>query len=148
MTTDEPTAHEQMDLDNKELYAALYRGLDAHVGLKYVKLTPTEVVAELEVEPHVFQPFGIVHGGLYCTMVESVGSVGGFLALGGKRQAVGAHNATDFFRPVNSGKITATGKPVHVGRSQQVWEVTIVDSEKRLVAQGRLRLANVDFPQS
>ena len=81
----------------------------------------------LDVGPQHAQPDGIVHGGVYCAMVETAASVAGSLWFGERGHVVGVHNATDFLRAVRSGLLTATATPVHRGRSSQLWQVVIED---------------------
>lgn len=112
------------------------------LGMAYTELTATRVVATLEVTDKLKQPYGIVHGGVYCSMAESVASVGGVIAQGG-RGAVGQSNQTDFLKATRDGVLTATATPVHVGRSVQLWAVDITDDDGALCAQSRVRLFNL-----
>ncbi|HEY0357807.1 MAG TPA: PaaI family thioesterase, partial [Mycobacteriales bacterium] len=89
------------------------------------------------------QPYGIVHGGVYCSVVETAASVGGALWLGERGQVVGVSNQTDFLRAVRDGELTATATPVHRGRLQQLWTVEITDEQDRLVSRGQVRLQNI-----
>ncbi len=98
------------------------------------------------VRPEVTQPFGIVHGGMYCSAVESSASVGAALWIrdhAENARVVGVSNQTDFYRAVTEGELTAVARPIHRGRSQQVWRVDISDKDERLVAQGQVRLQNL-----
>jgi 1,4-dihydroxy-2-naphthoyl-CoA hydrolase len=121
-------------------------GLDTHLGINLVEASCEQVVMRWSVRPEVTQPYGIVHGGTYCTAVESSASVGAALWYGEQvpgGRVVGVSNQTDFYRAVTSGDLTATARPVHRGRSQQVWRVDITDERQRLVAQGQVRLQNL-----
>ncbi|MCW2789159.1 MAG: thioesterase, partial [Aeromicrobium sp.] len=91
------------------------------------------------------QPFGIPHGGVYCAVHESTASVAGQIWLDGKGVVVGTNNSTDFLRQAKVGDtITVTATPIHRGRSQQLWHLDSTDQDGRLVAQGQVRLANLD----
>lgn len=117
------------------------------MGLEYVKLDPDEIVAELEVGEQHKQPFGLVHGGVHCGLVETVCSVGASLhARRSGQNVVGVENHTSFVRAARDGRLRVTGKPVHSGRRAHLWEATIVDGEGRLIATGRVRLLSVDVP--
>lgn len=123
------------------------RGWDDALGVEIDELTPTRVVAHLDVDDRHLQPFGIVHGGVWASVVETVASHGAAMAareLTGKHFVVGASNLTDFLRPHRRGRVEATGTPVLVGKTQQLWSVEIrrVDDGK-LVARGQLRLATL-----
>jgi 1,4-dihydroxy-2-naphthoyl-CoA hydrolase len=121
-------------------------GLDSHLGIDLVEATADRVVMRWSVRPEVTQPYGIVHGGTYCTAVESSASVGAAIWFGDRGRVVGVSNQTDFYRAVTAGELTATALPVHRGRSQQVWRVTVTDDQDRLVAQGQVRLQNLADP--
>ncbi|PWU53357.1 thioesterase [Micromonospora globispora] len=118
-------------------------GLVALLGLKFDEVSGDRVVIRWQVRPELHQPFGIQHGGVYCSVVETAASVGGSLWLGDKGQVVGVSNQTDFLRAVRDGELTAVGTPVHRGRSQQLWQVEITDADGRLVSRGQVRLQNL-----
>ena len=124
-------------------------GLDSYLGIRLVAATPDRVEMSWEVRPELTQPYGIVHGGTYCTAVESSASVGAALWYGEQVEngrVVGVSNQTDFYRAVTEGTLTAVATPVHRGRSQQVWRVDITEESGRLVAQGQVRLQNLTDP--
>jgi 1,4-dihydroxy-2-naphthoyl-CoA hydrolase len=119
---------------------------DNLLGLVFTELTPDVARAHLELQPKLLQPMGIVHGGVYCSMVESMASIAAwtwFNANGGGA-VVGVNNNTDFLRAVGSGTVYGTATPVHRRRRQQLWVVTITDSDERVVARGQVRLQNLD----
>ncbi|CAM3064368.1 PaaI family thioesterase [Skermania piniformis] len=118
-------------------------GFDALIGLEYRIVTPDHVRAEWTVRPELLQPYGLVHGGVYCAVIESVCSVGGATWYADRGVVVGVNNNTDFLRAARSGTLTADARPVHQGRLQQVWQVAITDEEQRVVARGQVRLQNL-----
>jgi uncharacterized protein (TIGR00369 family) len=101
------------------------------------------VVATWTARPELHQPYGIVHGGVHCSVIETLASVGAALWMGERGKVVGVNNNTDFYRAVREGGLTSTATPVHRGRSQQVWAVETVDDEGRTVARGQVRLQNL-----
>lgn len=119
---------------------------DAEIGLVYTAVTPDGVTAELTVKPTLLQPMGIVHGGVWCSVVESLASVSAYtwLSANGGGNIVGVNNNTDFLRAVTKGTMRAASEPVHRGRRQQLWLVTIHDERDRLVARGQVRLQNLE----
>ena len=119
---------------------------DAEIGLTYTEVTPDGVKAELTVSPTLLQPMGIVHGGVWCSMVESLASVSAYvwLSANGGGNVVGVNNNTDFLRAVTEGIVYGVSEPVHRGRRQQLWLVTIRDDRQRLVARGHVRLQNLE----
>ncbi|OZD10308.1 thioesterase [Rhodococcus sp. 06-235-1A] len=120
------------------------RGFDGVVGLRYLEVSGDDVRAEWTVTPQLHQPAGIMHGGVLCSVVESVASIGGSAWFGSRGHVVGVNNSTDFVRATRSGTLTAHGHPIHRGRTQQLWQVDISDESGRLVAQGKVRLANIE----
>lgn len=116
------------------------------LGERFVSVTPDEVVIELPVEPHLHQPYGIVHGGVWCALVETAASVGAatWHRTRGDGNVVGVSNHTDFLRAVREGVVTARATPIHRGRLQQLWLVEITDGDDRLVARGQVRLQNLE----
>ncbi|MDM4718595.1 PaaI family thioesterase [Micromonospora sp. WMMA1363] len=118
-------------------------GFAALLGLKFDEVDADRVVIRWQVHPELHQPFGIQHGGVYCSVVETAASVGGALWLGDRGRVVGVANQTDFLRAVRDGELTAVGTPMHRGRSQQLWQVEITDIDGHLVAHGQVRLQNL-----
>ncbi|MFI9640819.1 PaaI family thioesterase [Micromonospora sp. NPDC051925] len=118
-------------------------GLFGLLGLTLDEASADRVVIRWKVRPELLQPAGIVHGGVYCAVVETVGSFGGSIWLGDRGTVVGVSNQTDFLRAVREGELVAVGTPVHRGRSQQLWQVEITDTEGRLVSRGQVRLQNL-----
>ena len=118
-------------------------GFVALLGLKFDEVSGDRVVIRWQVRPELHQPYGIQHGGVYCSVVETAASIGGALWLGDKGKVVGVSNQTDFLRAVRDGELTAVGTPIHRGRSQQLWLVEITDEGGRLVARGQVRLQNL-----
>ena len=108
---------------------------------------PERVVARLEVKPDHHQPYGIAHGGVYCAVVEAVASYGASESARrrGHKGVVGVSNTTDFLRSTSSGELRAEGRPIHEGRTQQLWQVEIRrTSDDALVARGQVRLQTLD----
>jgi 1,4-dihydroxy-2-naphthoyl-CoA hydrolase len=114
-----------------------------YLGVEFEEVTADRVVASWVAGPHLHQPFGIVHGGAYCSVVETLASVGAAVWLGDKGKVVGVSNSTDFYRAVTEGRLSSTATPVHRGRSQQVWVVETTDEQGRMVSRGQVRLQNL-----
>ena len=107
----------------------------------------TRVRGHIDAGPEHHQPMGIVHGALYTGAIETAASIGAFLAVTGSGQfAVGVDNLTDFVRPVKEGRLGVDARAASQGRTLQLWEVDITDDQGRLVAKGRVRLANRPNP--
>src|SRR6516165_4378356 len=131
--------------DGRMALAARPSGFVAATGLELDELTATRVVGHIELGPDHHTPWGIVHGGVYATAVESAASLGASAAVEHRGLvAVGLTNTTHFLRPLTSGRVTVTAVALNQGRTQQLWQVDIKDQAGRLVAHGELRLQNVE----
>ncbi|MDP9343160.1 MAG: PaaI family thioesterase [Actinomycetota bacterium] len=110
------------------------------LGIEWLELDPDRIVARIPVAGNT-QPYGVVHGGATAALCETVGSFGTALVAGFDRISVGIALTVNHLRSVREGHITATGVPLHVGRSTAVWDMRVEDDEGRLVAVSRLTLA-------
>ncbi|MEU2256924.1 PaaI family thioesterase [Nocardia xishanensis] len=113
------------------------------IGLRYTELSGERVRGEWVVKPHLYQPAGIQNGGVYCTVIETLASLGGGYWYGERGTVVGVNNNTDFLRAVREGILYGEATPVHQGRTQQLWQVVITDEQQRVVARGQVRLQNL-----
>ena len=119
-------------------------GFDQLIGLDLTAIGPDEVRASLVVTPDLLQPYGLLHGGVLCSVVETLGSVGGAAWYGDRGHVVGTSNHTNLLRSAREGaRLQAVATPVHRGRSQQLWSVEVRDEQDRLIAKGELRVANL-----
>lgn len=133
------------DVQDQDIVAVSREGenLGKTLGFEYVEASGDRVVLRVPVTATLLQPHGIVHGGVYASIGEEVASVGGQMWLGDRGHVVGTNNTTDFLRSTSSGTLSATGLPIHRGRSQQLWRIEIHDDEGRLIATSQVRLANL-----
>lgn len=112
-------------------------GLEKNLGIRFTRLGPVGAEAQLPVAEHLLQPVGLVNGGAFSALGESVGSIAGLVAAGG-HPVVGVNNSTDFIASVRAGVIEAVAEPVQLGGRTQLWQVTMTH-EGRLVARTTLR---------
>ncbi|QYJ14988.1 Putative esterase [Rubrobacter xylanophilus DSM 9941] len=114
-------------------------------GLELEEVSGRRVRGHIELGERHHTPWGVVHGGVYTTAVESAASVGASAAVEEDGMfAVGVHNATDFLRPMREGRVEVVAEPIMQGRTQQLWQVVITRAEdSKEVARGQLRLHNV-----
>lgn len=133
MSSDTPDAAQWLNDNNM--------GWNAAMGLRFVRASADEVVAELEVGERHLQPYGVIHGGVHAGVVETVCSTGAALwAMPQGLSVVGLENATSFLRAARGGRLTVTATPLARGRRTQVWRAAVRDDEDRLVAEGKVRL--------
>ena len=108
-------------------------------GLVFADITRTEVTGSVAAGPDHHTPWGVVHGGLYATAVESATSVGASLAVADEGMfAVGLTNQTEFIRAHTQGRLIVKAWPIHQGRTGQLWQCDITREDGKLVAQGRV----------
>jgi uncharacterized protein (TIGR00369 family) len=120
-------------------------GWNNAMGLRFVSATADEVIAELDVGPQHRQPYGIVHGGVYAGVIETVTSVGAAIDAATRNQAsVGLENHTSFLHATRSGRLRVVARPLQRGRKTQVWEATVTDERGVVAATGRVRLLALD----
>ena len=130
-----------MSDDHAAMINARRGGFNESLGLTFARATVDEVVATITLGAQHHQPYGVVHGGVYASMIETVASVGAALnVMPDGKHTVGLENSTTFLRATREGTLTATGTPLTRGRRSHVWEVAITDDDGRLVAKGRVRM--------
>jgi 1,4-dihydroxy-2-naphthoyl-CoA hydrolase len=122
-------------------------GFTKLLGIEFTELGADRTVLTCEITPELWQPYGLLHGGVHCSLVETAASVGAALWMGDRGHVVGVANHTNFLRAVRSGRLTAVATPIHRGRTQQLWQVVITDDRAREVARGEVRLANIAAPE-
>ena len=123
--------------------------LDDVLGFELLELTPERCRARFAVEKRVQQPFGLVHGGAYMAMAESMASVSTALAVAADGNiALGQANDNNFFRPASEGLVHAEGEPIHRGRTTWVWDIRFTDDDGRLCASARVTIAVRPAPKS
>ena len=118
-----------------------------HLGVQFSQMSGERVVATWTARPELHQPYGIVHGGVHCSVIETLASVGAAIWMGEQdpdARVVGVNNNTDFYRAVREGTLTSTATPLHQGRSQQVWLVETAGEDGRISARGQVRLQNLE----
>ena len=120
-------------------------GFERAIGLVFTHASADEVLCEVAIGPHLHQPYGLVHGGVYASIIETAASVGAAMFAMPKGQTtVGLENTTSFVRAVRTGKLIGRALPIHRGRQTQVWEVEVRGDDGKVAATGRVRLLCLD----
>ena len=115
---------------------------DALIGLQIHSVSVEEATASVPVRDAVKQPMGLVHGGLYASIAESLASMATAMGVADDgKQAMGLSNATSFLRPITEGTVHATARRLHAGRTTWVWDVEITDDQGRRCALTRMTIA-------
>jgi 1,4-dihydroxy-2-naphthoyl-CoA hydrolase len=117
-------------------------GFDRLYGLRVVELSASEVRAEVEVRDQLKQPMGLLHGGVYASIAESICSIATAMAvLEEGCVAMGMANNTNFLRPVTEGTVHAHATRLHRGRTTWLWDVRFADDSQRVCALTRMTIA-------
>jgi uncharacterized protein (TIGR00369 family) len=112
------------------------------LGIEFTEIGEDFLRGTMEVDGRTRQPMGVLHGGATVVLAESLGSIGGSMCVdGSKFYCVGLSITANHLRAARSGKVTGTARPVHLGRTTQVWDIQVVDEQDRLVNVSRLTLA-------
>jgi 1,4-dihydroxy-2-naphthoyl-CoA hydrolase len=122
----------------------------AAMKFEVTEATGSRVTGHVDVGPDQHTPWGVVHGGLYSSVVESAASIGASTAVVELGQfSVGVNNNTDFIRAMTEGRLDVVAEPIQQGRTQQLWQVLLTRADDgKLVARGQVRLQNVQLPKA
>ena len=120
-------------------------GFNTALGLTFTEVGMDCIKAEIEIADVHRQPYGIVHGGVYCAMIEALCSTGAAVNVWDSgRNAVGMENSTAFLKATREGKIVGVATPIKKGRRTHVWEATVTNEAGDKLATGRVRMAILD----
>ena len=117
-------------------------GFAEEIGTEWIDLDPDSARARIKVEPRHLQPFGVVHGGVYASLAESLCSAASYNAVREHDQvALGMANSATFLRPITEGHVNATARARQRGRTTWVWDVELTDDEGNVCALVRMTVA-------
>lgn len=112
------------------------------LGIEYVEVGPDFLKLRMPVDKRTHQVHGILHGGATCVLAETAGSLASLMVVDLEtKYAVGSVITANHLRPVKDGFVTATARPVHLGRSKHVWDILIHDDAGKLAAKCELTCA-------
>ncbi len=134
------------DVTLEQLNALSQGTLMEPLGIVITEIGEDFLRGTMPVDARTHQPYGLLHGGASVALAETLGSSAGGLCVGTDQGVVGIEINANHLRGVGSGTVTGTARPLHVGRSTQVWEIRIEDERGRLVCVSRLTLAVIDRP--
>ncbi len=128
-------------LDMKPFEAIIDKTIVGHMGIEFTKFGPDFICATMPVDHRTVQPMGILHGGASVVLAETLGSVASFLALDSDHYSVGLEISANHLKQVRTGLVTGTVRPVHLGRTTHVWDITIENAAKEKICVSRLTMA-------
>jgi 1,4-dihydroxy-2-naphthoyl-CoA hydrolase len=135
------------DYTLEELNALIVGNMSGHLGMEFTEIGPDFLRARMPVDERTRQPVGLLHGGASVALAETLGSVAANLARnreGSMGDCVGLEINANHLRPVRSGWVIGETRPLHLGRTTQVWEIRITDENDRLTCISRLTIAVVE----
>nr|WP_315427099.1 hotdog fold thioesterase [uncultured Albidiferax sp.] len=113
----------------------------AHLGIEFLEVGDDFISARVPVDTRTCQPYGLLHGGVSVVLAETLGSCGAMYASPEGHKAVGLDINANHLRGVTSGWVTGTARPVHIGRTTQVWQIDLVDDAGKMTCVSRITMA-------
>ena len=113
----------------------------SHLGIEFVEVGDDFLRARVPVDERTRQPFGLLHGGVSVVLAETLGSVGAYHASPEGHRGVGLDINANHLRAATSGWVTGTARPVHIGRTTQVWQIDMVNDAGELTCVSRITMA-------
>jgi 1,4-dihydroxy-2-naphthoyl-CoA hydrolase len=122
------------------------KSMSTYLGIEIVDVGDDFISARMPVDHRTQQPYGILHGGASCVLAETLGSVAGAFCVDMTKQiVVGLEINANHLRPAKEGFVTGTARPIHIGKTTQVWDIKITNDNQALVCISRLTLAVKDI---
>lgn len=112
-----------------------------HLGIEITEVGDDYLVGRVPVDHRTKQPFGLLHGGVSVVLAETLGSIGAYHAAPEGHLAVGLDINANHLRSARSGWVTGTARPVHIGKTTQVWQIDMVDDNGKLTCVSRITMA-------
>jgi 1,4-dihydroxy-2-naphthoyl-CoA hydrolase len=138
-----------MNMPSPEEFNTRMSGYDRLYGLEFLEISEEQVRARVLVRDELKQPMGLIHGGVYASLAESVTSIATAVAVGQDgNMATGMSNATNFLRPITEGHIHALAERVHRGRTTWVWDVSMSNDARQICAVTRMTIAVRPLPSA
>lgn len=119
------------------------------LGIEFCELGQDFLIAKMPVDHRTVQPLGVVNGGAFCALAETVGSMAANLCIDRAKQvALGLDINANHVRSANKGFVYGKASAFHIGKTTQVWEIKITDEEGKLCCISRLTLSVINLPAS
>lgn len=135
----------QKDVQPAKLDGLLVNTMGGYLGLRFTEVGDDYLKMSMPVDDKTRQPYGYIHGGANCVLIETIGSIASAMIIDvSKQYCVGIEINANHLRSVTRGIVTATATPLHLGRTTHVWDVKIHTEEGKLSCAGRLTVAILD----
>ena len=113
----------------------------SHLGIEFIEVGDDFIRARVPVDSRTVQPYRLLHGGVSVVLAETLGSCGAAFSAPAGHRAVGLDINANHLRGVSSGWVTGTARPVHIGRTTQVWQIDMVNDAGELTCVSRITMA-------
>lgn len=125
-----------------EILTAVSRGTaNEHLGMEFLEVGDDFITARLPVDRRTIQPYGLFHGGVSVVLAETLGSCGAAFSVPEGYRAVGLDINANHLKGATSGWVTGTARPVHIGRTTQVWQIELKNDAGELTCVSRITMA-------
>ena len=131
----------QKPISLEELTALNTSSAPGHLGIEYLEIGDDYLVGRVPVDARTRQPYGLLHGGVSVVLAETLGSMGAYYACPDGHRAVGLDINANHLKGVTEGWVTATAKPVHRGRTTQVWQIDMRNEAGEMTCVSRITMA-------
>ena len=113
-----------------------------HLGIIITEVGDDFLTGTMPADARTFQPYGVVHGGANVVLAETLGSIAGAHVIDfATTKCLGQEVSASHLRPVSSGLVTGTARPIHLGRRSHIWEIRLEDDRGKLTCLSKLTLA-------
>jgi 1,4-dihydroxy-2-naphthoyl-CoA hydrolase len=137
-----------LDINLDTLHELSKDTMSEYLGIIFTEIGPDYLKAMMPVNEKTRQPYGLLHGGASATLAETLGSVAAALVVDPRQKAcVGMEINLNHIRPVREGRVHGIARPLHIGKTTQVWDIRISDDKNKLVSVSRLTVAVIDRSQ-
>ncbi len=131
----------KQDISVERLNASNAHGAVSHLGIEFLEVGDDFIRARVPVDHRTVQPYGLLHGGVSVVLAETLGSCGAAFSVPEGHRAVGLEINANHLKGTSSGWVTGTARPLHRGRSTQVWQIELRNDAGELTCMSRITMA-------
>ena len=131
----------KQDISVERLNASNANGAVSHLGIEFLEVGDDFIRARVPVDSRTVQPYGLLHGGVSVVLAETLGSCGAAFSVPEGHRAVGLEINANHLKGTSSGWVTGTARPLHRGRSTQVWQIELRNDAGELTCMSRITMA-------
>lgn len=131
----------KQDISVEKLTAVSANSAVSHLGIEFLEVGDDFIRARVPVDSRTTQPYGLLHGGVSVVLAETLGSCGAAYAAPAGHRTVGLDINANHLKGTSSGWVTGITRPVHIGRSTQVWQIELTNDAGELTCVSRITMA-------